>query len=167
MPDPGPLGETLFEARDRAIVSASLVKRPGGGKVETVLTLADHFFTGCAMPESPQQSTQATLCLLKYCTSRSCCLACSSVANVPRLRRLPVLASILREYKRNCPDFSLRIMPDVDARRISHAACCRESSGPRKSGPPVPESAASRFSAAANPISLSMTAPKSSMKPHR
>lgn len=40
MPEPGPLGETFFEARERAMVAASLVKSPCGGKVETVLTLA-------------------------------------------------------------------------------------------------------------------------------
>jgi hypothetical protein len=40
MPEPGPLGENFFEARDRAMVAASLVKRPSGGKVETVLTVA-------------------------------------------------------------------------------------------------------------------------------
>ena len=40
MPDPGPLGETFFEARLLAIVLASLVKSPGGGKVDTVFTPA-------------------------------------------------------------------------------------------------------------------------------
>ena len=43
-PDTGPLGDTFFEARDRAIVSALLVKRPSGGKVDTVFTCATHFF---------------------------------------------------------------------------------------------------------------------------
>ena len=43
MPEPGPLGETLFEANVRAIVAALLLKRPGGGWVESVLTLALHF----------------------------------------------------------------------------------------------------------------------------
>ena len=31
MPEPGPLGETFFEANDRAIVEASLVKSPFDG----------------------------------------------------------------------------------------------------------------------------------------
>lgn len=31
MPEPGPLGETFFEANDRAIVEASFVKSPFGG----------------------------------------------------------------------------------------------------------------------------------------
>lgn len=44
IPEPGPLGETFFDARERAIVSASLVKRPSGGKVETVPTRRDPFF---------------------------------------------------------------------------------------------------------------------------
>ena len=44
IPDPGPLGETFLDARDLAIVSASLVKSPGGGKVETVFTCPDHRF---------------------------------------------------------------------------------------------------------------------------
>ena len=40
MPEPGPLGDTFFEASERAMAAASLVKRPSGGKVETVLTPA-------------------------------------------------------------------------------------------------------------------------------
>ena len=44
IPDPGPLGETRFEARDRAMVAALLVNNPLGGKVDTVLTSATHFF---------------------------------------------------------------------------------------------------------------------------
>jgi hypothetical protein len=35
-----PLGETFFEARLLAIVGALFLKSPGGGKVETVLTVA-------------------------------------------------------------------------------------------------------------------------------
>lgn len=42
MPDCGPFGETFLEARDLAIVDASLVNNPGGGNVETVLTCAIH-----------------------------------------------------------------------------------------------------------------------------
>ncbi|HET9406900.1 MAG TPA: hypothetical protein VFO39_06645 [Candidatus Sulfotelmatobacter sp.] len=40
IPDPGPLGETRFEASDRAMVAASFVNNPFGGSVETVFTLA-------------------------------------------------------------------------------------------------------------------------------
>jgi hypothetical protein len=40
MPEPGPFGETFFEASDRAMVAASLVKSPSGGKVEAVLSRA-------------------------------------------------------------------------------------------------------------------------------
>ena len=40
MPDAAPLGETLLEASVRAIVTASFVNNPSGGKVETVLTFA-------------------------------------------------------------------------------------------------------------------------------
>ena len=65
---------------------------------------------------------RCTQCLLKYCTSRSCCFACSREEKVPRLRRLPVAPSFLREYKRNCPDLSLRIMPDIDASTTRRAA---------------------------------------------
>ncbi|MER8426366.1 hypothetical protein NKI50_08525 [Mesorhizobium sp. M0563] len=36
-------------------------------------------------------------CFLKYCTSRSCFSAASRLSNVPRLRRLPVFSSFLRE----------------------------------------------------------------------
>jgi len=45
----------------------------------------------------------------------SCCLACSIVVNVPRLRRLPVEASFFLEYRRYCPDLSFRIIPAIDA----------------------------------------------------
>src|SRR5215813_10068387 len=38
-----PLGLTRLEARTRATVAAFLVKRPLGGKVETVLTACTHF----------------------------------------------------------------------------------------------------------------------------
>lgn len=44
IPEPGPFGDTFFDASVRAIVSGSFVNSPRGGKVETVLTLLDHFF---------------------------------------------------------------------------------------------------------------------------
>ena len=44
MPEPGPLGETFFEARVRAMVGALRVNNPAGGWVESVVTLATHFF---------------------------------------------------------------------------------------------------------------------------
>jgi len=44
IPDPGPLGETRFEASDRAMIAALLVNNPLGGKVDTVLTSATHLF---------------------------------------------------------------------------------------------------------------------------
>jgi hypothetical protein len=44
MPEPGPLGETLFEAKLLAIVLALLVNSPGGGWVESVVTFATHLF---------------------------------------------------------------------------------------------------------------------------
>jgi hypothetical protein len=44
MPDPGPFGETLFDASVRAIVAAFLLKRPAGGCVESVLTFATQRF---------------------------------------------------------------------------------------------------------------------------
>ena len=34
------MGETFFDARDRAMVAASFVKSPSGGKVDTVFTPA-------------------------------------------------------------------------------------------------------------------------------
>jgi hypothetical protein len=40
IPEPGPLGDTLWEASTRAIVSALFVNKPGGGKVDSVLTPA-------------------------------------------------------------------------------------------------------------------------------
>ncbi len=47
---------------------------------------------------------------LKYCTARSCVSAAFLVLKVPRFRRLPVLGSFLREYKRYWPDGSFRII---------------------------------------------------------
>jgi len=44
MPEPGPLGETFFEAKLRAMVAASLVNRPSGGWVESVVTPATQRF---------------------------------------------------------------------------------------------------------------------------
>jgi hypothetical protein len=44
MPEPGPLGETFFDARTRAIVLASLLNNPGGGWVESVVTWETHRF---------------------------------------------------------------------------------------------------------------------------
>jgi hypothetical protein len=44
MPEPGPLGDTFFEANVRAIVLALFVNNPSGGCVESVFTLATHFF---------------------------------------------------------------------------------------------------------------------------
>jgi hypothetical protein len=41
-PEPGPFGETLLEAKVRAITGALLVNSPAGGRVETVSTAADH-----------------------------------------------------------------------------------------------------------------------------
>src|ERR1700723_3418839 len=40
MPDWGPFGDTLFDAKLFAIAGALFLKSPGGGKVETVLTVA-------------------------------------------------------------------------------------------------------------------------------
>jgi len=42
MPEPGPFGETFFDASVRAIVAASFVKRPAGGWVESVVTVRTH-----------------------------------------------------------------------------------------------------------------------------
>ena len=44
IPEPGPFGETFFEARTRAIVLALLVNSPGGGWVESVVTFATQRF---------------------------------------------------------------------------------------------------------------------------
>jgi hypothetical protein len=43
MPEPGPFGETFFEASVRAMLAASLLNKPAGGWVESVLTPALHF----------------------------------------------------------------------------------------------------------------------------
>ena len=41
MPEPGPFGDTRREASVRAIVGASFVKSPSGGRVDAVVTDAD------------------------------------------------------------------------------------------------------------------------------
>jgi len=38
MPEPGPLGETFFDANDRAMVAASFVNKAFAGCVESVVT---------------------------------------------------------------------------------------------------------------------------------
>ena len=55
-PDPGPLGETFFDARVRAITAAFFVKSPLGGCVESVVTFADHrlpFLVAMSAPSFP------------------------------------------------------------------------------------------------------------------
>lgn len=49
MPDAGPLGDTLFEARLRAMTEALFVKRSLGGWVASVVTSRTHRFfeEGC------------------------------------------------------------------------------------------------------------------------
>ena len=47
MAEPGPFGETFFEASVFAMVLALFVNRPGGGCVESVFTPALHFFRFC------------------------------------------------------------------------------------------------------------------------
>jgi hypothetical protein len=50
IPDAGPLGETFRDASARAIAGAFFVKRPAGGYVASVLTVATHsFFLALAM----------------------------------------------------------------------------------------------------------------------
>jgi hypothetical protein len=47
MPDEGPFGETFFDASDRAMTGALLVKRSFGGWVESVVTVfTQRFFEG-------------------------------------------------------------------------------------------------------------------------
>ena len=57
----------------------------------------------------PQRIHFRAQCLLKYCTALSWSSAAFRVRNVPRFRRLPVLAFFLREYRRYPPDASFRI----------------------------------------------------------
>ena len=49
-------------------------------------------------------------CLLKYWMSVSCFFAADSEEKVPRLRRLFVFGSFLREYNLYSPDFNFRII---------------------------------------------------------
>jgi hypothetical protein len=62
MAEPMPFGLTPALAITRAIVSASFLKRPAGGKVETVFTRADQRRLRSAMaarPQLPSASTQS------------------------------------------------------------------------------------------------------------
>src|SRR5262249_11864045 len=69
MPEPGPFGETLLEARVRAIVAASFVNKPGGGWVASVVTAATHLLFFCfvsaidasTMPGTPATSSRALI----------------------------------------------------------------------------------------------------------
>ena len=64
MPEPGPLGLTFLLAIARAMVSASLVNRPLGGRVETVFTPRTHFFfSAMTPPVEPPYWTQTVLML--------------------------------------------------------------------------------------------------------
>ena len=50
IPEPGPLGDTRFDASDLAISCGDFVKRPSGGCVESVLTfLTQRFFATIAI----------------------------------------------------------------------------------------------------------------------
>jgi len=44
IPDPGPFGDTFFEARLRAMVAALFVNNPFGGCVESLVTVRTHLF---------------------------------------------------------------------------------------------------------------------------
>jgi hypothetical protein len=46
-PEVAPFGDTFFDARVRAIVAASLLNKPSGGWVESVLTDATHRWALC------------------------------------------------------------------------------------------------------------------------
>ena len=52
MPEPMPLGLTFLLDITLAIVAASLVKVPSGGKVETVFTFWTHFFLAAMVVSS-------------------------------------------------------------------------------------------------------------------
>jgi hypothetical protein len=51
MPEAGPLGDTFFEARERAITGALLVKRSFGGCVESVVTVRTQRLLGADFAE--------------------------------------------------------------------------------------------------------------------
>ena len=53
MPEPGPFGEIVFEARERAMTGALFVKRSLGGWVESVVTAQTQRFFGAAFPLFP------------------------------------------------------------------------------------------------------------------
>lgn len=49
IPEDGPLGDTFFEAKLRAIVAASFLNSPSPGYVDSVVTPADHFRFPCEL----------------------------------------------------------------------------------------------------------------------
>jgi hypothetical protein len=61
IPETGPLGETFREANAFAIVAALLVNKPGGGCVESVVTLAIHLF----FPAVIDRSSQSACCIVR------------------------------------------------------------------------------------------------------
>lgn len=74
-------------------------------------------YSGGLTPDAENRSSKITTrhnkilqWCLKYCTAFSWASAACLLEKVPRLRRFPVLAFFLREYKRYWPDLSLRIM---------------------------------------------------------
>ena len=60
--------------------------------------------------------------LLKSCTSRSSRIAFSRESSIPAFLRLPLPASLLREYRRSLADSSFRVMTNPDTRYKSFAA---------------------------------------------
>src|SRR5579863_1802017 len=53
IPEPGPFGETSFDASSRAIVAALLLNRPSRGCVESVFTSFTHFLPACRFVAAP------------------------------------------------------------------------------------------------------------------
>jgi hypothetical protein len=62
IPDPIPFGLTFLLAMTLAIVSASFVYRPAGGKVDTVVTVRTHFFGGFFRRPAPMGEHDCELC---------------------------------------------------------------------------------------------------------
>src|SRR5262245_33990589 len=94
--------------RERAIsrgvfLAKTLLSRSNASLLRA--TRADHFLVGCDLPRLEvvvlvncrDRVGERQARRLKYCTARSCFSALARVGNVPRLRRLPVLGSSLRE----------------------------------------------------------------------
>jgi hypothetical protein len=114
MPEPGPLGETFFEARVLAMLGALRVNNPAGGWVESVLTFTTHrlplrFLVPWVINHSPAE-IQNTPLLRHYLRFRGFLLVCTTAAPAPRSAVISALGKRIQ--------LAMRIPDEFDRGRI-------------------------------------------------